>query len=131
MRSITTADELTPLQRLDLRETLQDLWRDQVRRITLLSLAMYDDYDAAEPLPLPIADTSPEGVERSLTAARESLRQLEAALRRLDDGTYGRCSRCGTPIIYAQLVARPLEIRCWDCRTSTGVNELSRASAST
>ncbi|KLO62416.1 DNA-binding protein [Dermacoccus sp. PE3] len=46
---------------------------------------------------------------------REQLREIEAALRRLDDGAYGTCARCGGPIGDARLEARPTATLCIGC----------------
>jgi RNA polymerase-binding transcription factor DksA len=40
------------------------------------------------------------------------LRSVEHALRRLDDGTYGRCEACAEPIPDAILAVRPIHRRC-------------------
>jgi DnaK suppressor protein len=50
-----------------------------------------------------------------LGQAREQLRQLDAALVRLDDGSYGLCSQCGRPIGAARLDARPAAETCITC----------------
>ena len=50
-----------------------------------------------------------------LTQAREQLSRVDAALRRVDDGSYGRCERCGKPIPPARLAARPTATTCIDC----------------
>ena len=47
--------------------------------------------------------------------ARERLAEIEAALGRLDDGSYGRCERCGQPIGAERLVARPSASACVRC----------------
>jgi RNA polymerase-binding transcription factor DksA len=47
--------------------------------------------------------------------AREQLAQLEAAMRRLADGSYGRCQHCGQPIGAARLAARPAAASCISC----------------
>ncbi|MEO5851560.1 MAG: TraR/DksA C4-type zinc finger protein [Nocardioides sp.] len=66
----------------------------------------------------------PEGAtiafERSqLTAlirqARTHLEELDAALGRVDDGSYGTCERCGRLIGFARLQARPRARRCITC----------------
>jgi RNA polymerase-binding protein DksA len=47
--------------------------------------------------------------------AEAVLSQIEAALRRIEAGTYGICERCGRPIDPARLEARPwaaLDIEC-------------------
>jgi DnaK suppressor protein len=50
-----------------------------------------------------------------LSQARAQLTEVAAALRRLDDGSYGRCERCGQQIAYARLAARPTATTCVTC----------------
>jgi DnaK suppressor protein len=45
----------------------------------------------------------------------ETLNKIEAALRRLEEGTYGGCSECGDEIAEARLMALPFALRCKDC----------------
>lgn len=42
--------------------------------------------------------------------------EVEAALARLDDGTYGRCVACGTTLPDERLDARPEAARCVTCQ---------------
>ena len=50
-----------------------------------------------------------------LRQATADLDELDAAVRRVDDGTYGVCERCGRPIAPARLEARPAARRCIGC----------------
>ncbi|GAB3997682.1 TraR/DksA family transcriptional regulator [Nocardioides marmoraquaticus] len=50
-----------------------------------------------------------------LAGARQRLAEVDAALARLGDGTYGRCERCGEPIPEARLLARPSARTCVPC----------------
>ena len=50
-----------------------------------------------------------------LGQARDQLDSIGAALRRLDEGGYGRCGRCGQPIAPERLAARPTATRCVSC----------------
>ena len=68
----------------------------------------------------------PEGAtiafERSQIGAmvqqvRDHLAEIDAALVRLADGTYGICERCGRPIGEARLEARPEARTCISCAT--------------
>ena len=43
---------------------------------------------------------------------RDLLRKIDRALGRMDDGTYGICSRCGKPIEKARLKALPYADLC-------------------
>jgi DnaK suppressor protein len=46
----------------------------------------------------------------------ETLRQIDAALRRLDAGSYGVCTDCGAEIAEARLKALPFALVCRDCQ---------------
>jgi DnaK suppressor protein len=69
----------------------------------------------------------PEGAtiafERSQIGAlvrqvQRHLVEVEAAMRRLDDGTYGACEGCGGAIGDARLAARPVARTCMRCAQS-------------
>jgi DnaK suppressor protein len=46
----------------------------------------------------------------------QQLTAIDAALGRIDDGTYGRCARCGRPIAPERLDALPWAAHCIDCQ---------------
>jgi DnaK suppressor protein len=50
-----------------------------------------------------------------LADARKHLDDLDAALKRIDAGDYGRCERCGRPIAPERLLARPAARTCIAC----------------
>jgi RNA polymerase-binding transcription factor DksA len=50
-----------------------------------------------------------------LSEARDHLANVDAALRRLGEGTYGVCERCGEPIGAGRLAARPAAVTCIRC----------------
>ncbi|ACZ42253.1 transcriptional regulator, TraR/DksA family [Thermobaculum terrenum ATCC BAA-798] len=43
---------------------------------------------------------------------RSVLNEIEAALKRMDEGTYGICIDCGQEIPIERLMARPYAVRC-------------------
>lgn len=45
---------------------------------------------------------------------RRDLNDIEAALKRMDEGTYGRCEVCGNEISEPRLEAMPATRRCID-----------------
>jgi DnaK suppressor protein len=45
----------------------------------------------------------------------ETLKKIDAALRRLEEGAYGDCSECGGEIAQARLRALPFAVRCKSC----------------
>jgi DnaK suppressor protein len=57
-----------------------------------------------------------EDIEFALIQMKaETLNKIDAALRRLDEGTYGDCFECGDEIAEARLRALPFAVRCKDC----------------
>jgi len=52
------------------------------------------------------------------------LRDVEAALARIADGTYGKCEECGGDIDKARLEAYPTATRCVECERR---REIARA----
>ena len=53
-----------------------------------------------------------------LEQAVAALAEVDAALARQRDGTYGRCADCGRPIGAERLAARPAALRCIGCESS-------------
>jgi DnaK suppressor protein len=45
------------------------------------------------------------------------IRQIEAALQRISDGTYGTCAKCGETIDPRRLKALPTSATCISCST--------------
>ena len=57
-----------------------------------------------------------EDIEFALIQMKsETLNKIDAALRRLEDGSYGDCFECGEEISEARLRALPFAVRCKDC----------------
>jgi DnaK suppressor protein len=50
--------------------------------------------------------------------AEQHLELVDAALGRLDDGSYGACLRCGNPIAPERLEALPWAAHCIACQSS-------------
>ena len=57
----------------------------------------------------------------------ETLNRIDAALRRLDEGSYGDCFECGEEIAAARLRALPFAVRCKDCEEAREMIEERRA----
>ena len=57
--------------------------------------------------------------ERDLSLSnnlKDLLDKVDAALRRIRNGSYGSCERCGKPIDKARLKALPYSVLCIDCK---------------
>jgi DnaK suppressor protein len=67
------------------------------------------------------ADTGTKTFEREqeislANSILERITQVERALERLDDGSYGWCERCGNPIPVERLAAFPSATLCVSCK---------------
>ncbi|HET6641653.1 MAG TPA: TraR/DksA C4-type zinc finger protein [Gaiellaceae bacterium] len=68
-----------------------------------------------------MADTATETVDREIDYTLEEhderlLEAIDAALARIDAGTYGICVNCGRPIAPERLEAMPWATLCIDCK---------------
>ena len=71
--------------------------------------------DAAEAMAT--ADQNRFEVTRVLTLAAEAaLSEIDAALQRLEEGSYGICERCAKPIRWERLEVLPMSRLCTPCQ---------------
>jgi len=104
-------NEAAPVDARALLEEERDSLRAQLEELGLAGGANYDPN---------FADSSQVTAERGEAEAlgaklRETLDDVEHALAKLDDGTYGTCEDCGKPINPARLEAKPAARYCIDC----------------
>lgn len=89
-----------------------EVFRREQREDT--SIMAGDEMDVARSLNE--AETQARLVER----ARVRMRSIEAAIDRLDAGSYGVCVNCGEEIAIARLMAVPCAEYCIDCQRRAG-----------
>ena len=63
--------------------------------------------------------TAADRIDRMSDNERAQLAIVEAALERLDSGTWGWCVVCGRPMDEARLRAAPEALRCVECTNHT------------
>lgn len=73
-----------------------------------------------------MADDASEAFEQAKDLAlrqnaEQVLAQVETALARFDDGSYGTCEQCGTEIDPARLKALPYVTYCLRCQQRLGI----------
>jgi hypothetical protein len=56
----------------------------------------------------------------------ETLRKIDEAIQRLEDGTYGACAECDETISEARLKALPFATVCRDCQAQREDDEATR-----
>jgi DnaK suppressor protein len=103
----TTTPTLTASHRARLRDALEQQRAFRIDQLAELQRAAWLGY--------------PNEVDRqigqSLTAgARAALHDVLAALHRMDEGGYGSCANCGTPLTAEQLEVLPQAPLCIPCQ---------------
>jgi DnaK suppressor protein len=69
------------------------------------------------PWPLgPLSTTDPEIFRSLVIGAREALREVQSALRRMDVGRYGLCVACDEPVEIERLEILPQTALCMACQ---------------
>ena len=92
-----------------------DLDKQRRFRTEQLEELAVDAVDAAEPMAT--ADQNRLQVTRVLTLAAETaLSEIDAALQRLEEGSYGICERCTEPIRWERLEVLPMSRLCTPCQ---------------
>ncbi len=109
---------LAPEQREAIREEL-------LRSLTRLERSMKTTSGAARPRDLEqdtvgrlsrIEALQTQGLTQTLAEREKAqLAQIVAALRRLEEGTYGACNACGGPIPLERLTVFPETLACAAC----------------
>jgi DnaK suppressor protein len=118
---ITTQTHLAALR--DLLVYRQRELRAEIHAAALEAVDKGLRADALEPV-LDIKDSAMQQSSVDVMSAQArrdagELAQVEAALLRLDSGTYGDCAACGEPIPLARLWVQPAATRCAHCQAET------------
>lgn len=87
---------------------------EQQRRFRLDQLAELQAGDPSGPL----CDKDRHIADSLTTGARTALRDVVEALQRMDDGRYGSCRLCGSPLEIERLEVLPQVGLCMGCQRS-------------
>jgi DnaK suppressor protein len=115
--------DLTQQQRDEIRELLER--RDHELREEVRAQRAVPDAPTLQEFAGPVGDSADQSVaslmeDLNLAAVNRDARELQEiadAHRRLEDGSYGECMRCGREIDYRRLRAYPTAARCIDCQS--------------
>jgi DnaK suppressor protein len=105
------SDELRKM----LEDRLYELTRDVHGRIREARVDSFNERQVSDEGETSELDTQDELEFALIQMKAETLNRIDAALRRLEQGTYGRCFECGDEIGEARLRALPFAVRCKDC----------------
>jgi len=124
-------DILTPDQRQDLRIVLErecERLRESVRWLTTgertLGESQGEESDAGGEQADVASDLTEQTLDLSLQRSElERLEEVEAAIQRIDQATFGTCARCGASIGAARLMIMPWTRYCIRCSGRTGAGK--------
>lgn len=102
-------DFMNPRMREYFRRRLLD-WRDEILRDAQVTL---QNLQEEQPPEADLADRATTETDRALELRtrdrqRKLIAKIDAALRRVEDGSYGYCEETGDPISLKRLEARPI-----------------------
>jgi DnaK suppressor protein len=115
---------LDPAQAAELRERLEQRRREVERAVRALGEPVPGDAANLQ-FGKRIGDGTAYAIERMTSAFQaktlyETVKQLDGALRRLEEGTYGSCEECGALIQQERLMAVPWTGLCFRCASKRG-----------
>jgi RNA polymerase-binding protein DksA len=108
-------------------KTLRDLLTFRLAELRAdIHAAGQERQDVAVAVAPEVQDRKDEAAQRQATELggaqeqrdRDEMNQVEAALHRLDAGTYGDCADCGEPIPMQRLLVQPAAERCAPCQAT-------------
>ncbi len=82
--------------------------------------ALNKDHSRTTRMPTNMAELGSDNSDQELTLSlmgseKDALDQIDAAIERIDDGTYGQCGTCGVKIPKPRLHAIPYAAQCVRC----------------
>ncbi|MEV4417928.1 TraR/DksA family transcriptional regulator [Catellatospora sp. NPDC049609] len=92
---------------------------EQVSRLHAQTASMRGSHDAGSGDAADVGTVAAETAEQTMVtmALQEQLVRLQAALRRLDEGTLGVCERCGEQVPLTRLQVMPWATHCVPCQS--------------
>ena len=82
--------------------------------------ALNKDHSRTTSMPTSLAELGSDNFDQELTLSllggeKDALNQIDSAIERIDDGSYGRCETCDGRISKARLEAIPYAAQCVRC----------------
>lgn len=114
MSTSGTTANLTPEELGSLRESLLTLRAENEADLESAT-AIMDGLAAEHLVTDPTVHEVAANAEYMIEDATGIIAMIDAALRRMDAGTYSICDGCGNPIPFARLELRPYVTKCVSC----------------
>src|SRR5437588_451460 len=122
---------MSPQKLNQYRKLLQDLHERVGGEVNYVVGSIHEDVDLntnVSSAPVHLADVATEAVDvdvQVLHTERSILEQINAALERVEDGSFGRCTSCGAAISDERLNALPYTPICAQCAKAESGSRLA------
>jgi DnaK suppressor protein len=112
--------EMTKIDLTLQRERLLALRASLLGDMTQMEDDSLKDHKMTTNIPTDMEEISSDNADQELTLSllgseEDALDQIEAALQRIEDGSYGECEECGEQIPKSRLEAIPFAAQCVQC----------------
>ena len=105
-------------------DRFRELLLEERRRVSEALDYLHEENSGSQDDEVPetgLADTATVTLDRELDYSLEEnssrvLEEIDAALKRIEDGTFGECTSCGKQIAQERLEAMPHATKCIDCK---------------
>lgn len=101
---------LNKMKEAIIKEAKEEMKKFQSGEKRQIVEAVMDDAD------LSVVDLAEDISLKQLSTHRDTLKKIDEALRKIEEGTYGICEMCGDEITEERLKILPFAIYCRDCQ---------------
>ncbi|GAB6175984.1 RNA polymerase-binding protein DksA [Desulfobaculum senezii] len=100
------------------RTRLNQMLDDILRKGEETIVDMTDEHESyADPADRATAESDRSFTLRLRDRERKLIKKIQAAIGRIEDGTFGECEECGEEIGVPRLKARPVTTLCINCKS--------------
>ncbi|MBQ8843942.1 MAG: TraR/DksA family transcriptional regulator [Elusimicrobiaceae bacterium] len=117
-----TKDSLTAAEIKEIKKQLEELKADAEKRLKEKKDMDMPEAEVGDPIDAASQSLDKEILFELSGNSHNTIGQIEAALRKIEKGIYGRCELCRQPIPKKRIKALPFARYCVHCQTSSESN---------
>lgn len=118
----TNKDALTAAEIKEIKKHLEELKKDAEARLKDKKDMDMPEAEVGDPIDVAGQSLDKEILFELSGNSHNTIGQIEAALRKIEKGIYGRCELCRQPIPKKRIKALPFARYCVNCQTSSESN---------
>ncbi len=119
MATKNTKDTLTAAEIKEIKAHLEEMKADAEKRLREKKDMDLPDVEVGDPIDVASQSLDKEILFELSGNSHNTIGQIEAALRKIEKGIYGRCEQCRQPIPKKRIKALPFARYCVNCQHSS------------